>query len=202
MQREPVTGPCLLLHGWGFDASVMEPLKRVLEQDRSALACDIPGITAAGQTANELQSIAMELANCPVSAGTLIGWSLGGNIAIRMAAQLSGRISALVLICCNPSFVLRPHWPCALDQGSIVGLRSVLAEDQNRAAVEFAGWCALGERSVRKVRRTLSDSMATARTDRSSLDRGLRLLQQLDQRMMLADLDCPVLMLFAEKDRS
>lgn len=189
-----------MLHGWGFDAAVMQPLARALGKDFLVKQTNIPGITGISAPAPDLYTIATALSGEINRRTTIVGWSLGGNVAIEMASRLPADLTALILVCCNPSFVLRPHWPCGLDPGSIIGLRSMLADNPVSAMQEFAGWCAMGERSVKQTRRTLLELMQTACTGPDSLDAGLKIIQGLDQRMQLAGLDCPVLMLFAEND--
>ncbi|MCG8324385.1 MAG: alpha/beta fold hydrolase [Thiotrichales bacterium] len=196
----PDSPPMLLLHGWGFDAAVMQPLLRILRQRYNVTAPPIPGLTMGCESGADPDAIADDLMNAHPGTSILIGWSLGGNIAIHVASRYPRNITAVVLICCSPSFVLRPAWPCGLDPGSLLGLRANLRDDAPAALAEFAGWCAMGERSVRQTRRSLLDCLQAARIPPVCLEAGLSLLHSLDQCVQLAGLKCRVLMLFAEND--
>lgn len=190
-----------LLHGWGFDKSVMLPLERVLSQYYEVRSINIPGLTGRGTETVRIKDLAEPVKPLIEDAEVLVAWSLGGNVAIELASEKLPRLKAMILICCNPSFVMRPHWGCGLDSGSLVGLRATLQEDRGRAMREFAGWCAMGDLSVKQSHQTLTDHMNSAAVPDECLDNGIRILQQIDQRIMLAGIDCPVLMLFAANDR-
>ena len=196
-----MTAPLHLLHGWGFDARVMQPLARTLERNYRVWTHDVPGITASWPAPMTLSESVKCLAGVIEPGAVVAGWSLGGNVAVQLAHERPEYVAALILICCTPCFVVRSRWSCGLDPGTLTALRARLQEDAIAGLSEFAGWCAMGERAVKNTRRTLLDYTLSARTNPSSLACGLGLLQSLDQRELLARLDCPVFMLFAGDDR-
>ncbi len=187
----------MLLHGWGFDAEILRPLARAFPAEFNVSMPDVPGYGMDGDCT--LPAIGNALA--PAHDCVIVGWSLGGNVAIDLASRYPHRVRALALLCCSPSFLKRPHWPCGLDRDALIGLRAALAEDPQLALREFAGWCAMGERSVKQSRRALLAGVRPDLAGSGNLQRGLKMLQDLDQRMCLARVQCPVLMLFAGEDR-
>lgn len=195
-----MTAPLHLLHGWGFDARVMQPLARTLEESYRVRAHDVPGITTSWPMTMTLSESAKCLAGAVEPGAVVAGWSLGGNVAVQLAHEQPDRVAALILICCTPCFVVQPHWACGIDPGALTALRARLQEDAIAGLSKFASWCAMGERAVKKTRRTLLDYTLSARTSPSALACGLGLLQSLDQRELLAQIDCPVAMLFGGND--
>lgn len=192
--------PVMLLHGWGFASAVMQPLARALTGRFDVKTPNVPGLTAAGPECTSLDAISAALQDNLTQRTILVGWSLGGNVAVEIALRAPERVSSLVLVCTTPSLLVRPHWSCGLDAGALVGLQSQVKENVAAALAEFAGWCAMGERSVKSARQTLLDAMNNADTNARSLALGLKILQRLDQREALSRLDCPILMLFAAND--
>ncbi len=191
----------LLLHGWGFDASVMQPLSRTLMQLSTTNPLDLPGLVRQRKDVSSLQHVAASLAGEAGACDVVIGWSLGGNVAIEYASQRANELTALILICCNPSFIFRPAWPCGLGLDALIGLRARLDDNVELALRAFVGWCATGDRAPKSINLALQQAMIEAAPDPVALQLGLQLLQQVDQREQLARLSCPVFMLFAANDR-
>src|SRR5258708_6673477 len=50
---------------------------------------------------------------------TLLGWSLGGQFALDLAAALPAGIERLVLISTTPKFVAEPGWRCGAPPGML-----------------------------------------------------------------------------------
>ena len=118
--------PLLLLHGLGCSSEYFEPLQRALSGDFTTYALDMAGF---GQTRVPMGSylqlerlsehvaqwmVEMDLEQIPV-----LGHSLGGEVAIDLAARFPERVSQLILcaptgIPENPS-VLVQMWNLTLD---------------------------------------------------------------------------------------
>ena len=106
----------VLLHGWGSDYRIWEPVLPQLRRYFRLHVVDLPGY---GHRHSEV---------CPADIGPLvdlllpalpeqaayIGWSLGGTVASWIAAHHPQRVSALVTVASNPSFVARENWPNAM----------------------------------------------------------------------------------------
>lgn len=101
--------PLALLHGWSLNLRVFDPLTALLGDVARCTAIDLPGhgrsapLPGAGWP---LESIATRVLNeIPVSGSVLLGWSLGGQVAIAAAAMHPERVRALVLIATSARFV-------------------------------------------------------------------------------------------------
>jgi pimeloyl-[acyl-carrier protein] methyl ester esterase len=54
----------------------------------------------------------------------LVGWSLGAQLALHIAAQHPHKAARLVLIAATPRFVQAPDWPAALPAATLADFRA------------------------------------------------------------------------------
>jgi pimeloyl-ACP methyl ester carboxylesterase len=94
--------PLVLLHPFPFDAEFWTPLGAVLPADRPVRTPEFPGFGGApledGVTIDGVADrLAGEIAREPGGRAVVCGLSLGGYIALSLAARHPGRVAALVL---------------------------------------------------------------------------------------------------------
>ena len=114
------SGPSLvLLHGWAMHGGLLATLVPVLEDRYRISVVDLPGHGHSPPVAPyTLDAIVATLARHFADEGeplTVLGWSLGGTIALRWALLHPDRVSRLLLVCTTPRFVASDDWPCAVD---------------------------------------------------------------------------------------
>lgn len=113
-----VTGqgpPLVLLHGWAMHSEMWGPLVPRLAQRFRVHAVDLPG----HGRSEELQAFTLDgvvgVLASTFAAGaeplTVLGWSLGGLIAMRWARVRPERVGRVVLIATSPRFVAGEDWP-------------------------------------------------------------------------------------------
>ncbi len=135
-------------------------------------------------------------------AGRLVGWSLGGLYAIELARRFPERFDALALIACNPCFVRRQDWPCALEPADLDAFYADLERDWARALRRFLALLTLGGPGQRGTIRRLGDAIQTTVAPATDVLRlGLDRLRELDCRTALAELTQPCRLLLGEQDR-
>ncbi len=110
--------PLILLHGWAMHSGLWGPLTVELARRFRVHAVDLPGHgQSAGIAPYTLDALAGVMAarfhreSPPL---TLLGWSLGGIVAMRWARREPERVGALVLVGTTPRFVLGADWPHAM----------------------------------------------------------------------------------------
>jgi len=110
------TGPPLvLLHGWAMHSGVWGPLVWRLARRFRVHAVDLPGHghspLAAPFTLDS--ACAAVSSSLPIDARPLIviGWSLGGLVAMRWARHEPARVGRLVLVATTPRFAAGRDWP-------------------------------------------------------------------------------------------
>ena len=106
--------PLVLLHGWGMNLRVFDPLRARLAahyavtRDRSA---GTRPQSLDRRAARGRQALLAGVAASVPRGATLLGWSLGAQLALELARDTRLAISRLVLIATTPRFVSGEDWP-------------------------------------------------------------------------------------------
>jgi len=109
--------PLVLLHGFALHGGLFAPIVPALAQTYRVHAVDLPGhgnsTTQAATLTDMVEAVAAVIAPLrqPV---TVLGWSLGGMVAQRLALDHPGLVRRLVLTSTTPRFVTALDWPHAM----------------------------------------------------------------------------------------
>jgi len=115
--------PLVLLHGWAMHSGAWGPLVPRLAKRHRVHAVDLPGhghsaplaaFTLDGVVHALEATFAREAA--PVA---VLGWSLGGLVAMRWALAAPARVGRLALVCTSPRFVAGDDWPHAMTRETL-----------------------------------------------------------------------------------
>ncbi len=186
--------PWVLLHGWGFGGSVMDPLAQALATDRRVLVVDLPGwgrSSAADRSSDPVTLAAAVLAAVPRPARWL-GWSLGGLVALAAADHEPAAVAAVDLLAATPRFTADTDWP-GMDPASLRAFADAVADDPAGAHRRFLAFQLAGSEGARAVLRELrSRAERDGLPETATLSAGLELLRATDLRAAAAGLSCPV----------
>ena len=110
--------PLVLLHGWAMHSGFWGPIATTLARRHHVHAVDLPGHGESSESSPfTLDHVVASLdATFRTIAEplTLVGWSLGGLVAMRWALARPDRIAKLVLVSTSPRFVAGGDWPHAM----------------------------------------------------------------------------------------
>jgi pimeloyl-[acyl-carrier protein] methyl ester esterase len=198
------TKPVLaLVHGWGMNARVFDALAELLADDFEVHALDLPG--HGGRDAllphNTLQSWADDLAQQLPEGATLLGWSLGGQVAMRAALDHPHRIARLVLLASTPRFVMTEDWNHGMAATDLKDFGMALMADPQSTLLRFLSLQTRGmpgqKALLQQLRQTL---LAAPAADGEALAAGLSILRDTDLREELPGLTQPTLVLYGALD--
>lgn len=189
----------VFIHGWGSDNRLWQALREQLDGQHWAL--DLPGF---GKSA-EAEPIALQdfiqLALCELPESCLlVGWSLGGMLACRLAALRPERVSGLITLACNPCFVARPEWPWAMPEATYKQFCQDFAAAPHKTWLRFCALQGQGDEQRKSVVLQLKQQAAPEPEQLVTWQNGLHWLLQLDNRSALAQLPVPSLHLLGEQD--
>jgi pimeloyl-[acyl-carrier protein] methyl ester esterase len=196
-------GPDLaLLHGWGMHGGVWEGLLPTLAERHRVHVVDLPGHGASKASAPfTLAQVARDVAAALPLTCTLLGWSLGGQVALQIAHDQPERVARLVLIGTTPCFRQREDWPHGMDDKTLAEFARSLEEEYEGTLKRFLSLQARGGDEARAVIARLRESLfARGRPELESLRGGLNILSALDLRDAVSAITQPTLIVHGTHD--
>jgi pimeloyl-[acyl-carrier protein] methyl ester esterase len=191
-----------LLHGWGMNARVFDALADHLADDFEPRALNLPGHGGhAALPHNTLQSWADDLAQQLPPQSMVLGWSLGGQVAMRAALDHPDKISRLVLLASTPAFVATADWQAGMALGDLETFGSALIADQTATLLRFLSLQTRGMAGQKTVLHALRQAfLSVPQADAGALASGLDMLRHTDLRAALPQLVQPTLVVHGALD--
>lgn len=201
-------GPDLvLLHGWGLNLRVWDGLTRELSKSFRVITVDLPGHgrspwnPKARTPAEQAWQVHATLASRS-DRYSLLGWSLGGQIALDLAAAMPGSVERLVLVATTPRFAAAADWPHGMQPATLEKLASQLRTNYKRTVSEFLELQVRGSAASEKVLAELHASLFShGEAHPKALVAGLATLRNSDLRSMLGLIQTPTLAIAGQYDR-
>ena len=195
--------PWVLLHGWGFHAAIWKDLVDDADRARETRLIDLPGHgAAAAHPLTTLDALADDIAASMPAGALVVGWSLGGLVAQRLAHRHPGRVRALALIASTPCFVSRAGWAHGVPAATLETFAAELRADASATLTRFVNLNAVGgdngRDAARAAMRRLQEQPAPSQ---DALDSGLELLRTTDLRDEVAGLSHPTVVIHGTRDR-
>ncbi|MBP7980080.1 MAG: pimeloyl-ACP methyl ester esterase BioH [Tolumonas sp.] len=197
-------GPDLvLLHGWGLNGAVWQEIVPLLQPYYRLHLVDLPGfgysrdvIMPDSRLATWSETVLAELP----ARFDLLGWSMGGLIALRMALDHPSRINRLILTGSSPCFLQQDNWP-GIHPDVLSGFNCALQQNPRKTIERFLAIQSMGSESVKEdVKRLKSWLQQRPDAAPAALSAGLALLSSVDLRTELSQLRCPVLGIYGRQD--
>ncbi len=195
--------PLVLLHGWGMNLRVFDRLRTALEPHHRVTAIDLAGHGNSPWTAERppQQQLASLAAALPRGA-VLVGWSLGGQLALQLAADPALAVRRLVLIASSPRFVRADDWPHGLPVATLRQFAGLLEHNAGKTIDDFIELQLRGSADAAAVRATLHDSLRRhGAAEPAALAAGLEMLEHNDLRALARDIQVPALVIAGQYDR-
>lgn len=198
------SGPdMVLIHGWGMNSDVFEPITFLLSQYFRLTCIDLPGHgRSVGESWPEKLPVLVDqlLAIAPAPA-VWLGWSLGGLLAIEAALKEPNSINRLILLASSPRFTRTDNWPCAISENELFQFMVGFDQTPLKTLLRFSAFQFQGVaepvRGLRFLRNLLDRSI---QPELPALKRGLKVLLETDLRRELADCTQPSGIILGERD--
>jgi pimeloyl-[acyl-carrier protein] methyl ester esterase len=199
------SGPDLvLLHGWALHGGMWGPMVEALAERHRLHILDLPGHGRSpwSPSIRSLGDMAAIVHAALPERPTLLGWSLGGMLALEIARRWPQKVAALALVATTPRFVATPGWDHGMSPEVLDGFARSLAEDHRRTVQNFLSLQVRGdEHATSTLRRLRRELEAHGPPKLDALAAGLAVLRETDLRGSLAAIDAPALVISGEYDR-
>ena len=205
MLSMPTSSPSFyLIHGWGIGPEVWTLFVEKFSDGKNVCMLSLPGYSDSEinwQDKMSIEAIADHLSEQIAPGAVLIGWSLGGMVAIKIAELLQDKISKLILLASTPCFVKKKDWPHGVSKNRMLAISNQLHSSGADVLNTFIGEIAIGDSSPRTTIRTLTKFVNDRTIEPATLDYGLEILSNADLRSSLSNLDCSIGMVLGANDR-
>ena len=194
----------VLLHGWALHGGLLQPLAARLGDARRTFCPDLPGHGGRPYRPRfrDLAGLAEAVAADLPPACVLVGWSLGGLVAARLAADNCPAVRRLVLLATTPRFVNGDGWQQGLAPGLVAEFAAGLGRDYRGLVRRFLALQARGdERQGTLLRQLRASVFARGEPDPAALAAGLEVLLGSDLREAVTRIAVPTLVVTGANDR-
>lgn len=200
--RSPEAPPLVLLHGWGHTSSCWNRLLPLLPQVRDVYLLDLPGFGEnGGWVEADLDEVVATIEAMLPERCSLLGWSLGGMLAVRLAAQYPEKVESVITLATNRAFVAHAGWQHAMAPATFTAFDQGFAADPVATVRRFTGLQVQGDSNARNLLRVVREHTVTPQGgEHKQWQAGLHWLAQVDCEGDLEKLQMPLLQLFGEKD--
>jgi pimeloyl-[acyl-carrier protein] methyl ester esterase len=203
VKRQGKGTPLVLLHGWGWNSAIWEPLVPALSQYYQLVMIDLPGF---GQSPLEISdytfaSIAPLLLEAVPEKAHWLGWSLGGMLAFWIAINYPEKVEKLITVSASPRFAEESDWP-GVALPTLNRFANSLTTNYEKTMTDFLELQLRGSPQYDTLFPELRAKLfSEGSSDMQALQGGLELLSDTDLRADLSKIKCPSLHIFGKLDR-
>lgn len=201
--------PLVLIHGWGLNSGIWQPLAEKLAPFFKVITVDLPGYGLNSDnniTPYSLTNISKKIIDAVDEPAVYLGWSLGGLIATDITRSYSDKVLALVTVASSPCFVERlnqdnqVNWP-GIEPTLLKTFHHQLAQDTKKTIDGFLKIQAMGSPHIRQDLKEIKALIFQYQMPtRQTLDDSLSLLETVDLRTNLPSISLPFLRLYGRLD--
>lgn len=177
--------PLVLLHGWGMNSRVWQPVLPELAKIARVTCIDLPGHGHSHKLPLGLLETAIDqLADHIPQDAVIMGWSLGGLIAQGLAHALPDRVAGLVMIASTPKFVAEGDWAHGVSPELLATFGRSLQTDYLGTVRRFFALQFLSTKTDSRMVNALRETIMQHPASVTALEEGLNILRTADFSQM------------------
>lgn len=195
--------PLVMVHGWAMHSGIWRDFARQLAEHYRVICVDLPGHGRSDEVeAFTLPNICQQLLEAiDEQHFSVLGWSLGGSVAMAMADVAPERLQRLIVMAGNPRFVRSVDWP-GIDATTLDGFSGLLSTDVQQTLTRFLALQVNGLAHGKPLLQRLKQAMAECRPPSArTLMQGLDILRQADLREVMLQTGLPTGLILGGRDR-
>jgi len=191
------------LHGWGMNSGAFTSFIPYLSSSFRITTIDLPGFGENAQhvpSTYNVDTLAQMIAPLIPPQSIVVGWSLGGMVAQKLALLAGAELAGLVTIASTPRFIAGPCWP-GIAGDLLAMFERQLDTNYQKTLERFLAIQAMGSDTARQdiklIREHITDYPEPAQV---ALKQGLRILSTEDLRNEIGRIALPTLRLYGRLD--
>lgn len=184
----------VLLHGWGFNADLFNDLIETYKDQYRITKIDLPGHGRSDEVAGEIDEWCDEIIKILPNKPILLGWSLGGLLAINIARKV--QISKLILVASSPNFVQNDHWKFGIDADNFKQFSDALQLNLSKGLKRFVSLQTQDKSTLKLLNQSIDQFPAST----IALNQGLEMLLSTDLTEKFLALNINMKIILGRKD--
>ncbi len=184
----------ILLHGWGFNSELFNTLIEQYKNQYRITVIDLPGHGRSGKVDGGLKQWCDEIIKILPNDPILLGWSLGGLLAINIAKKI--KTSQLILLASTPKFIKDSNWNYGIDKNNFEQFSNTLQLNLSKGLKRFISL----QTDNKAQLKSLNLSIDTLPAAHDALNKGLDILLNTDLRRQFKQLTIPVQVILGNRD--
>lgn len=196
-------GPDLvLIHGWGVSRGAWSRVLPRLACNFRVTELELPGygVNSACRV-GVFEELCAVVADALPSRAMVVGWSLGGLVALAIAARFPERVGRLALVASTPCFTQRDDWTLAMPNDTLNRFSDELVLDSEATVCRFVALQFLGVAIDKALVRGLQQAVAGQEVGAGVLEAGLGFLSKTDLRREFTGFEGDLRILLGGRDR-
>ncbi|BAF61868.1 alpha/beta fold hydrolase [Candidatus Vesicomyidisocius calyptogenae] len=184
----------VLLHGWGFNSKLFNSLFYNYKNQYRITLIDLPGHGRSTNIDGGLNEWCDEIIKILPRNPILLGWSLGGLLAINIASKIT--VSSLILIASTPNFIQTNNWEFGIDKNNFKQFSNALQLNLSKSLKRFIS---LQTKNKSKLK-TLNKIIEQYSTTTQALNQGLEILLNTNLNNKFKKLSIPIEVVLGKYD--
>ena len=190
----------VFIHGWGASNATWKPLCDSFSFEYQGHYFALDDFYETVQQLG-LERALTECVNKLPENCILVGWSLGGMLATRLACASPEKVKGLICLATNINFVATDSWPCAMERSQFDRFVKGFSNSPEKTFARFQALQVQGDSQAKALLHQLK-SLSSFNLDlKNNWMLGLGLLERLANEDSIKDLGVPFLYLFGEQDK-
>lgn len=195
----------VLVHGWGFSSAIFSEFASQLRGEISGEfeveLIDLPGY---GENDAEcpaaLQDVGAKIMPKIANDSVVVGWSLGGLVALQLAIDFPKKVEQLIMLAATPCFVQKADWRIAADTELSAQFYQQVEEKGSLAVNGFYKQLAAMEQQPRNVLQEIKQQGKCC-AEKDTLLRSLEILHSTDLRQQLPSIHKKITWIYGDNDQ-
>ncbi len=193
----------VLIHGWGLHGGIWETLIPQLETCYTVYNIDLPGFgrSPVSNGTYDLDYLVESVVSVLPEKCNILGWSMGGLVATKVALQYPDKIQSLITVASSPCFLASQTNPNGLNNSVLDTFIQYLSEDFRGTLIKFLSIQTMGSKTQKEDIQRLKETVFLHGTPaEKALAGGLNILKESNLSDGLKSLKMPLLRVYGKLD--